>query len=42
MDEPTAWVISVALVCATVIYIFRTVVNRIEAADREARKQNNR
>lgn len=34
MNEPMAWVISVALVCATVIYIFRTVVNRIDAYDR--------
>ena len=39
MNEPMAWVISVALVCGTVIYIFRTVVNRIEAADRKSPTQ---
>jgi hypothetical protein len=32
MNEPMAWVISVALVCATVIYIFRVIVNRLDAA----------
>lgn len=27
-----AWVLSVALVCATVIYIFRIVVDRLDKA----------
>ena len=32
MNEPMAWVTSVALVCATVIYIFRVIVNRLDKA----------
>ena len=34
MDEPTAWVVSVAIVCATIIYMFHAVVSRLDAADK--------
>jgi hypothetical protein len=30
-NEPVAWVICVALICGTVIYIFRTFMKRLDA-----------